>query len=59
MNNGGIFVLVYAKPTHTDQYLHYALTTKQVRRKVLLPPCLIEHIPLSQIKMTYIKKTLD
>ena len=22
-NNGGIFVLVYGKPTHTDQYLHY------------------------------------
>ena len=27
-----------------------ALTTKQVARKVLFPPCLIEHIPLSQIK---------
>ena len=26
-----------------------ALTTKQVARKVLFPPCLIEHIPLSQI----------
>ena len=68
-NNGEISVLVYRKPTHTDQYLHYiafifctyttALTTKQVVRKVLFPPCLIEHIPLSQIKMTYIKKTLE
>ena len=29
-----------------------ALAIKQVARKVLLPPCLIEHIPLSQIKMT-------
>ena len=28
-----------------------ALTTKQVARKVLFPPCLIEHIPLSQINM--------
>ena len=36
-----------------------ALTTKQVARKVLFPPCLIEHIPLSQIKMTYTKKTLE
>ena len=35
-----------------------ALTTKQVARKVLFPPCLIEHIPISQIKMTYTKKTL-
>ena len=23
-NNGEIFVLVYKKPTHTDQYLHYS-----------------------------------
>ena len=36
-----------------------ALTTKQVARKVLFPPCLIEHIPLSQIKMIYTKKTLE
>ena len=36
-----------------------ALTTKQVARKVLFPPCLIQHIPLSQIKMTYTKKTLE
>ena len=36
-----------------------ALTTKQVARKMLFPPCLIEHVPLSQIKTTYTKKTLD
>ena len=36
-----------------------ALTTKQVARKVLFLPCLIEHIPLSQIKMAYTKKTLE
>ena len=36
-----------------------ALTIKQVARKVLFPLCLIEHIPLSQIKMTYTKKTLE
>ena len=29
-----------------------ALTIKQVARKVLFPPCLVEHIPLSQINMT-------
>ena len=28
-----------------------ALTTKQVARKVLFSPCLIEHISLSQINM--------
>ena len=56
-NNGEISVLVYRKPTHTDTYYTTALTTKQVVRKVLFPPCLIEHIPLSQIKLTYIKKT--
>ena len=33
-----------------------ALTTEQVARKVLFPPCLIEHIPISQIKITYTKK---
>ena len=36
-----------------------ALNTKQVAGKVLFPPCLMEHIPLSQIKMTYTKKTLE
>ena len=35
------------------------LTTKQVARKVLFPPCLIEHFPLSQINMTYTKKALE
>ena len=34
-----------------------ALTTEKVTKKVLLPPCLIEHIPLSQIKMTCIMNT--
>ena len=34
-----------------------ALINKQDARKMLFPPCLIEHIPLSQIKMTYTKKT--
>ena len=28
------------------------LTTKQVARKVLFPPCLIEHVPSSQKKKT-------
>ena len=53
-NNGKISVLVYRKPAHTDQYLP-ARTTKQVARTVLFPLRLIEHIPLSQIKMTYTK----
>ena len=32
---------------------------RYVVRKVLFPTCLIEHIPLSPIKMTYPKKTLE
>ena len=58
-NNGEISVLVYRKPIHTDQYLHYSSHTKQVTRKVLFPPHLIKHILLSQIKITYTKKTLE
>ena len=38
-NNGEISVLVYRKPTHTDQNLHQttpkALNTKQITMKVL------------------------
>ena len=56
-NNGEISVLVYRKPTHTDQYLNYS-SHHQTSCNVLLPPCLVENIPLSHIKMTYTKKTL-
>ena len=51
-NNGEISLLVYKKPTRTHQYLHYSYHNQQASRKVLLPRGLIEHIPLSQIKMT-------
>ena len=58
-NNGEISVLVYRKPTHTDQYLHYS-SHQQASCKVSdVSSFLIEHIPLSQIKMTYTKKTLE
>ena len=58
-NNGEISVW-YIGSLHilTNTYTT-ALTIKQVARKVLFPLCLIEHIPLSQIKMTYTKKTLE
>ena len=58
-NNGGILYW-YIGSLHilTNTYTT-ARTTKQVAREVLFPPCLIEHIPLSQIKMTYAKKTLE
>ena len=42
----------------TNMY-NTALAAKQVGRRVLFPPFLIEHIPLSQIKMTYAKKMLE
>ena len=38
---GKIFVLVYRKPTHTDNTYTTALITKQVARKVLFPPLLV------------------
>ena len=42
--NVKISVLVYRKPMHTDQYLYNttALTAKQVVKKGLFPPCLME-----------------
>ena len=47
-----ISVLVCKKPADTDQYLHCSSHYQQVARKVLFLPCLIEHIPLSPIKIT-------
>ena len=55
-NNGETSVLVYRSLHILTNTYTTALTTKQVARKVLLPPYLIEHIALSQIKMTYTKK---
>ena len=46
-NNGEISVLVYRKLTHTEKYLRYSSHHQQVATKVLFPPCLIEHTPLS------------
>ena len=35
------------------------LDKESVARKVFFSPCLIKHISLSQIKMTYTKKALE
>ena len=43
-NDEKISVLVYREPTHTDQYLHYSSHQGE--------HILLEHIPLSRIKMT-------
>ena len=58
-NNGEISVLVYRSLHILTNTYTTALTTKQVAKKVSFPTCLIEHIPLSQVKMTYTKKTLE
>ena len=55
-NNGEISVLVYRKPTHTDQYLHYSSYYQTGYKKSVVPPCLVEHIPLTQIKMNTQRK---
>ena len=36
-----------------------ALTTKQVQRKKLFPPCLIKHNPLLKINVTYTKRKAE
>ena len=58
-NNGEISVLVYRSLHILTNTYTTALATKQIERKVLFPPCLIEHIPLSQKKVTYTRKTLE
>ena len=55
-NNGEISVLVYRKPTHTDQYLHYS-SHHQTSCKQSVVSSLFNRI--SQIKITYTKKTLE
>ena len=46
------FVLVDRKPAHSDQYLHYSCHHQTNCKENAVFPCLIEHIPSSQIKMT-------
>ena len=46
-NDGKTSVFVYKYNTYTT-----ALATKQVAKKVLFPPCLIQRIQLSLIMMT-------
>ena len=58
-SNGKLAFLDTLLKRINEEFYTTALTTKKVARKVLFPPCLIEHIPLSQIKMTYTKKTLE
>ena len=55
---GSLFWHIGRLPILINSY-NTTVTTKQVARKMLFPPCLIEHIPLSQIKTTYTKKTLN
>ena len=49
-NNEKIFVS--ESPRILTNTFTTAFPTKQVARMALFSPCLIEHIPLSQIKMT-------
>ena len=50
-NDGKIYMLIYRKPTHADQYLNYSSHHK-TSCKENVAPCLIKHIPLSPVKMT-------
>ena len=56
-SNGKLAFLDTLLKRINEEFYTTALTTKKVARKVLFPPCLIEHILLSQIKMIYKKKT--
>ena len=44
------YVMVYRKPTHTGQYVHYS-SHHQKSGKVLFLSCLIDYIPSSPVKM--------
>ena len=59
-NNGEISVLVYRKPTHTDQYLHYSSHHQTSYKESVVSP--LFHRAYSIIKnkdMTYTKKSLE
>ena len=58
-NNGEISVLVYRKPTHTDQYLHYSSHHQTSCKESVVSSLFNRAYSLSQIKMTYTKKTLE
>ena len=52
MPYGKISLLAYRMRTHTDNSDTTALTNKQTAIKMFFPPWLIEHIPLSPLKVT-------
>ena len=54
-----VSLLVYRKPTQTEQYLYYSSHHQTSGREVLFRPHLIKHIALSPMKMTYTKKTSE
>ena len=56
--NGSMYWYIGSVHTLSNIYTT-ALTRKYVARKALFAPCLIEHIPLSQIKITYAKRTVE
>ena len=60
-NNGEISVLVYRKPTHTDQYLHYSSQHRTNRKKSIFSSLIngAYSIITSLVKMILPKKTLE
>ena len=58
-NNGEVSVLVYRKPTHTDQYLHCSSHHQTSCRESVVSSLFNRAYSIITIKMTYTKKTLE
>ena len=58
-DNGEISVLVYKKPTHTDQYLQYSSHHQTSCMESVISSLFNRAYSITTKKMTYTKKTLE